>query len=207
MIAPYLHPDSRVETQVIGDGTRVWAFTHVMAGASIGSNCNIGGHCFIESAAIVGNNVTVKNGTMLWEGVTLEDGVFVGPQVVFTNDLRPRSPRMTRARQRYCDRQWLRKTVVEEGASLGAGSVVLAGVRIGRFAMVAAGAIVTRDVPPHALVMGSPARPAGWVCECGARLHFDGATAMCRDCDLPFLKEGDLVRVATQEPSSCVSQP
>jgi acetyltransferase-like isoleucine patch superfamily enzyme len=173
MTAAYIDPDSKVEAPNIGEGTRIWAFTHVMKGASIGRSCNIGEHCFLESGVVVGDNVTVKNGNMLWDGVTLKDGVFVGPQVLFTNDLRPRSPRLAQAKRRYSDRQWLKTTLVEEGASLGAGAILLAGVRIGRFAMVAAGAIVTRDVPAYTLVIGSPARHARWVCECGAPIHFE----------------------------------
>ena len=170
-----------------------------MAGASVGRNCNIGEHCFLESGAVVEDNVTLKNGNMLWDGVLLKDGVFVGPQVLFTNDLRPRSPRLPQARKRYSDRHWLKTILVEEGASLGAGAILLAGVKIGRFAMVAAGAIVTRDVPAHTLVIGSPARRAGWVCECGACLHFVSKTAMCKECDLQFHKDGNLVRLVEAE--------
>src|SRR5579862_6647573 len=96
----FIHPKALVETKNLGSGTRVWAFAHVMAGVRVGKNCNIGDHCFVESGAVIGDNCTVKNGNMLWEGVTLEDGVFVGPNVLFTNDLHPRSPRLPQARER-----------------------------------------------------------------------------------------------------------
>ena len=121
-----VHPAALVETDDIGVGTRIWAFAHILAGASIGRDCNIGDHCFIEGGARVGHGVTVKNGAMIWEGVTLEDGVFVGPGVVFTNDLRPRSPRGVETATRYEDTGWLATTVVRRGASIGARAVILA---------------------------------------------------------------------------------
>jgi UDP-2-acetamido-3-amino-2,3-dideoxy-glucuronate N-acetyltransferase len=179
---PHVHPAALVETDQIGDGTRIWAFTHILPGASIGANCNIGDHCFVESGVLIGDDVTIKNGNAIWDGVTLEDGVFVGPNVVFTNDLRPRSPRLAEARDRYADRGWLAATVVRHGATLGAGSVIVAGVTIGEFAFVAAGALVTRDVDPHALVVGSPARPRGWVCRCGSALELAADSGECPTC-------------------------
>jgi UDP-2-acetamido-3-amino-2,3-dideoxy-glucuronate N-acetyltransferase len=181
-VTPYVHPTALVETDALGSGTRVWAFTHILAGATVGANCNIGDHCFIESNAFVGDDVTIKNGNAIWEGVTLESGVFVGPSVVFTNDVRPRSPRLADAAERYSGKEWLVPTLVRRGATLGAGSVILAGVTIGEFAFVGAGAVVTRDVDPYALVVGSPAQRRGWVCRCGASLEVDGDRASCRDC-------------------------
>ena len=127
----FLHSLALVETEQIGPGTRIWAFTHVMQGVSIGADCNIGENSFIESGVVIGDNVTIKNGNMLWEGVTLENGVFVGPQVTFTNDLYPRSPRLRQAKARYADRNWLAATLVKQGATLGAGAIILAGVTIG----------------------------------------------------------------------------
>lgn len=189
----FVHPASIVETQQIGKGTRIWAFTHVMRNVSIGVNCNIGEHCFIESGVTIGSNVTIKNGNMIWEGVTLEDGVFVGPHVFFTNDLYPRSPRLPQARKRYSDRGWLLPTLVRIGASLGAGTVILAGITIGEFSMVGAGALVTRDVPPYALVIGNPAHVRRWVCQCGRPLGFHKGITTCRHCGLSFLKNGDSV--------------
>lgn len=184
-----VHPAALVDTTEIGEGTRVWAFTHVMNGARVGRNANIGDHCFIESGATIGHYVTIKNGNMIWDGVVLKDGVFVGPRVCFTNDLYPRSPRLPEAALRYHEkRQWLVPTVVEEGASLGAGSVVIAGVTIGQYALVAAGAVVTQDVPPYGLVRGNPARLKGWVCRCGHPLAFAGPVTRCKVCGQEFVE-------------------
>jgi acetyltransferase-like isoleucine patch superfamily enzyme len=189
----FIHPTSIVETSQIGDGTRIWAFTHVMKDVCIGANCNIGEHCYIESRVTIGSNVTIKNGNMVWEGVRLEDGVFVGPQVVFTNDLYPRSPRLSQARERYSDQRWLRPTCIKRGASLGAGAVILAGVTIGEFCTVGAGSTVTKSLPPSALVIGSPARLRGWVCQCGQPLTFSNDSATCAECGLDFTKTGNFV--------------
>ncbi|MCG6872008.1 MAG: N-acetyltransferase [Gammaproteobacteria bacterium] len=189
--SPRVHPQALCESSEVGSGTRIWAFAHVMPGARIGRDCNIGGHVFVESGAVLGDRVTVKNGALIWEGVTLADDVFVGPGVAFTNDRLPRSPRaeddaITRRYARPED--WLVATRVEQGASLGAGAVILCGLRIGAWAMVAAGAVVTRDVPPHACVMGSPARVRGRVCRCGAPLD----TALeCAGCGRSWTIHGD----------------
>jgi acetyltransferase-like isoleucine patch superfamily enzyme len=180
---PYIHPTALAESRDIGAGTRVWAFSHILEGARVGKNCNIGDHCFIESGAVVGDNVTLKNGNMVWEGVHLADGVFVGPNVLFTNDLHPRSPRLPQARARYTEKKkWLVPTHVERGAALGAGAVILAGVIIGEYATVGAGSVVTKSVAPHALVVGTPARQVGWVCRCGETLKFQRRKAKCRHC-------------------------
>ncbi len=159
----FVHPTALVESERIGDGTRVWAFAHVMKDAAIGRDCNIGDHAFVESGAVVGDRVTIKNGVSVWQHVSIGDDVFVGPNVAFTNDRRPRSRR-----------PWTPEpTTVECGATIGANATLLCGLRVGRHAMVGAGAVVTRDVEPHALVVGSPARRTGWVCACGRRLAFD----------------------------------
>ena len=192
----FVHRTALVESEAIGRGTRIWAFVHVLPGAVIGANCNIGDHSFVESGARIGDDVTVKNGNAIWEGLTLEDGVFVGPGVVFTNDLRPRSPRLAEAADRYADTGWLTPTTVCRGATLGAGSVILAGTTIGEYAFVAAGAVVTRDVEPHALVLGSPARPRGWVCRCGASLEIESGKAECTECARRYQVQGGLVRLA-----------
>jgi UDP-2-acetamido-3-amino-2,3-dideoxy-glucuronate N-acetyltransferase len=190
----FIHPSAIVETDLIGRGTRIWAFSHVMKNASIGVECNIGDHSFIESGAIIGNYVTIKNGNMIWEGVTLEDGVFVGPHVFFTNDLYPRSQRLPEAKRQYQGRAWLLPTIVRRGASLGAGAILLAGLTVGEFAMVGAGSVVTADVPSYAMIIGNPARKAGWACQCGQPLRFDERTASCAECRLGFVKDGDAVR-------------
>ena len=193
----FTHPSAIVETDRIGAGTRIWAFTHIMSNVSIGANCNIGEHCFVESGCVIGDNVTIKNGNMLWEGITLSDGVFVGPNVVFTNDLYPRSPRLPQARSRYVDHGWLVPTRVNEGASLGAGAVILAGAALGEYSMVGAGAVVTKSVPPYALVLGNPARVRGWVCQCGSPLKFHDGGSVCRECGRAYAQDGNCVRLVS----------
>jgi UDP-2-acetamido-3-amino-2,3-dideoxy-glucuronate N-acetyltransferase len=150
----FSHERAVVESSAIGDNTRIWAFAHVLPGATIGSDCNICDHVFIENDVIVGNRVTVKSGVQLWDGVRLEDDVFVGPNATFTNDNFPRS-------KQYPEE--FRKTVVQAGASIGANATILSGVVIGRHAMVGAGAVVTKRVPPNAIVVGNPARITGYV--------------------------------------------
>lgn len=150
----FVHPNGLCESPNIGEGTRIWAFAHVLPHARIGSGCNICDGVFVENDVTVGNNVTVKCGVQLWDGVTLEDDVFVGPNATFTNDLRPRSKIYPEA---------FLRTVVEKGASIGANATILPGIRIGRNAMVGAGAVVTRTVPPNAVVVGNPAKIVGYV--------------------------------------------
>lgn len=168
----FVHPTALVESATIGDGTRVWAFAHVLEGAVIGSDCKIGDHAFIEGGATLGDRVTVKNQSLIWHGVSLGDDVFVGPNTVFTNDLGPR------VRYQTGPEDW-EKTIVESRASIGANSTIVAGIRIGFNAMIGAGSVVTRDVPDHALVYGNPARKAGWVCDCGTKLDDD---LTCHGC-------------------------
>lgn len=150
----FKHAAALVESEHIGEGTRIWAFSHVLPGATIGSNCNICDHVFIENDVIIGDNVTVKCGVQVWDGVRLEDNVFVGPNATFTNDNFPRS-------KQYPER-FLNITVCQ-GASIGANATILPGLVIGRNAMVGAGAVVTRDVPPNAIVVGNPATIKGYV--------------------------------------------
>ena len=149
----FQHPQALVETDNVGAGTRIWAFAHVLPGATLGTDCNICDHVFIEGKAVVGDRVTVKCGVQLWDGVVLEDDVFVGPNATFTNDRFPRS------------RQYLSHyptTRVRVGASIGANATILPGITVGSHAMVGAGAVVTRSVPAHAVVVGNPARIVGY---------------------------------------------
>ena len=192
-----IHPSALVECDDIGAGTRIWAFAHILEGAHIGERCNIGDHCFIESGVKIGDNVTIKNGNKIWEGVTLDNGVFVGPSVSFTNDLYPRSPRLPQVQARYNTKQWLVTTHIKEGASLGAGAVIIAGTMIGEFSMVGAGAVVTKNVLPYALVFGNPARIRGWMCQCGQPLKFDNQCARCGTCDLAYVKHDNGIKLAT----------
>ena len=178
-----IHPTALVETEQIGDSTHVWAYAHVMQGAQVGNHVNIGDHAFVEGGAIIGDRVTLKNRVCVWEGVTIEDDVFVGPCVTFTNDKNPRSPRMEKARARYATREaWLVTTLVRRGCSIGAAATLVPGIELGAFSMIGAGSVVTKDVPPYALVCGSPARRVADVCSCGQKLSgpFDQTT--CPHC-------------------------
>lgn len=150
----YIHPKAVVDTKNIGVETRIWAFVHILKGARIGKNCNICDHCFIENDVVIGDNVTVKSGVYIWDGVVLEDNVFIGPNATFTNDKYPRSKVHP---EKYMP------TVVKKGATIGAGSVLLPGITIGRKAMVGAGSVVTRDVLDNELVYGNPAKSHGQV--------------------------------------------
>jgi UDP-2-acetamido-3-amino-2,3-dideoxy-glucuronate N-acetyltransferase len=178
----FAHPKAIVESSHIGEGTRIWAHAHIMPGAVIGRNCNIGDGCFIENEVVLGDYVTVKNGVSIYDLVTCEDYVFVGPDVCFTNDRLPRS----HLDYRTPPEEWL-PTRICLGASLGAGSVIICGNTVGRWAMVGAGTVVNKDVPPHALMVGNPARRAGWVCYCGHRLDDE---LFCAACNISFEKTG-----------------
>jgi UDP-2-acetamido-3-amino-2,3-dideoxy-glucuronate N-acetyltransferase len=149
----FQHPQALVESTQIGEGTRVWAFAHILPGAVVGQDCNICDHVFLENDVRLGDRVTVKCGVQLWDGVTVEDDVFIGPNATFTNDPFPRSKRPPQAFSR---------TLVRRGASIGANATILPGVTIGMQAMVGAGAVVTKDVPPYAIVVGNPARIKGY---------------------------------------------
>lgn len=145
----YVHPLSDVQANQIGDGTRIWQFCVVFAGAKIGANCNICAQVLIENDVVIGDNVTIKSGVQLWDGVRIEDNVFIGPNATFTNDLFPRS--------KVYPKEFL-QTVVKAGASIGANATILPGVTIGENAMVGAGAVVIKDVPAGAIVIGNPAK-------------------------------------------------
>jgi len=187
----YAHPTALCESHDIGRGTRIWAYAHVMQDVHVGVECNLSDHVFVESGAYIGDRVTVKNHVLIWRGIHIEDDVFVGPGAIFTNDRYPRSPRMAgvpAVTRRYSHTDhWLVPTRVCRGASLGGGAIILPGITIGTYAMIAAGAIVTHDVIPHQLIVGNPGRHQGWVCFCGRRLSRSEAGAwMCSTCKHRF---------------------
>jgi UDP-2-acetamido-3-amino-2,3-dideoxy-glucuronate N-acetyltransferase len=150
----FSHPQALVESTHIGEGTRVWAFVHILPKARIGKDCNICDHVFIENDVIIGDRVTIKCGVQIWDGLRVEDDVFIGPNATFTNDLFPRSK--VHSYKRY-------ETCIQRGASIGANATILAGITIGEESMVGAGAVVTKDVPPRGIVIGNPARLKGYV--------------------------------------------
>ena len=162
----FVHESSYVDADVkIGEGTKIWHFCHIQKGARIGKNCSFGQNVNISNNVIVGNDCKVQNNVSIYEGVVLEDGVFCGPSCVFTNDLTPRA-RYPKGRDEY------KKTLIREGASIGANATIVCGHIIGKYAMVAAGAVVTKDVPDYALVAGVPAKVVGRVDERGDRKNF-----------------------------------
>ncbi|NJD23234.1 MAG: N-acetyltransferase, partial [Melioribacter sp.] len=164
----FKHESAYIDDNVeIGDGTKIWHFSHVQSGAKIGKNCILGQNVNVGSNAVIGNFVKIQNNVSVYEGVTLEDYVFCGPSMVFTNIIDPRSKYPQAGSKYYI------KTLVKEGASLGANSTIICGHTIGRFAFIGAGAVVTKDVPDYALVVGSPAKQVGWLSEAGQKLIFD----------------------------------
>lgn len=156
-----IHSTADCQSSSIGEGTVIWQFAVILKGAVIGSNCNINCHTFIENDVVLGNNVTVKSGVYLWNGITAGDNVFIGPNATFTNDQYPRSKSYPDAFQ---------KTVIGKGASIGANATIIGGIHIGEYALIGAGAVVTKSVPAHAVVYGNPAKITGWVDEKGEKL-------------------------------------
>ncbi len=178
----FIHPTAVVDDPMeIGEGTKIWHFSHIMAGARIGENCIIGQNVFIGSGAILGNNIKVQNNVSIFDGVILEDDVFCGPSMVFTNVFNPRSF-ISRKKE-------FRKTVVRKGATIGANVTVVCGNTIGRYAFIGAGSVVTRDVPDYALVYGNPGKPKGWVCQCAEEMTFQSGEAMCKACGKKYKKD------------------
>jgi len=170
----FAHETSVVDAgAIIGDGTKIWHFSHVLAGARIGRNCVLGQNVCVSRATIIGDRCKIQNNVSLYDAVTLEDEVFCGPSMVFTNVINPRA--FIERKDQY------RPTLLRRGCTIGANATIVCGVTIGEYAMVGAGAVVTRDIPAYALVYGSPARPHGWVCRCGCKLP-EGTTVACPEC-------------------------
>lgn len=177
----FVHPTSIIDEDVeIGEGTKIWHFSHIQSGARIGKNCSFGQNVNVSNNVHIGDGCRVQNNVSLYEGVELQDYVFCGPSCVFTNDLTPRA-KYPKGHAGY------KKTIVEEGASIGANATIICGHRIGRWALIGAGAVVTSNVPAHALMIGVPARRVGWVCECGAVLT---DSLLCSRCGRKY-KETD----------------
>lgn len=183
----FVHESSYIDEGVtIGEGTKIWHFSHIQPNASIGSKCSIGQNVNVANNVRIGNGVKIQNNVSVYEGVELEDYVFCGPSVVFTNDLTPRS-KYPKGASNYV------KTLVEEGATLGANSTIVCGIIIGKHAMIAAGAVVTKDVPDYALMVGLPAVQKGWVCECGVQLD---SSKTCTSCQKKYtIIDGNLREV------------
>ncbi|MDR8393033.1 N-acetyltransferase [Aliifodinibius sp. S!AR15-10] len=181
-----IHPQSDVQAEDIGQNTKVWQFTVILEGARIGKDCNINCHVFIENDVRLGNRVTVKSGVQLWDGLRIADDVFIGPNVTFTNDKHPRS-------RQYPDR--FQETRIQQNASIGAGAVVLGGVKVGAYALVGAGALVTKDVPDRALVTGHPAEVKGWVNEDGSPMQQSDGTWIDNKNRKWIVKENELVQL------------
>ena len=170
----------------IGTGTRVWHWVHVCAGARIGENCVLGQNVFVGNKVVIGNNVRIQNNVSVYDDVTLEDDVFCGPSMVFTNVINPRSH--VSRKDEYLS------TLVRRGASIGANATVVCGHEIGEYAFVGAGAVVTRDVPGYALVVGSPAKRIGWMCQCGERLPGKAGAVACAACGARYTVQNDACR-------------
>ena len=186
----YVHPSSYIDNGAeIGSGTKIWHFCHVMPGAVIGEGCNLGQNVFVAGDVRIGNNVKIQNNVSVYAGVIIEDDVFLGPSMVFTNVINPRS--QVNRRGEY------QTTLVKRGATIGANATIVCGVTLGEYAFIGAGAVVTKDVPAYALIYGTPGKIQGWMCQCGIRLHCadekEGEYAICESCRARYNKTGETV--------------
>jgi UDP-2-acetamido-3-amino-2,3-dideoxy-glucuronate N-acetyltransferase len=183
----FAHPSAFIDAgSVIGAGTKIWHFSHIMPGCTIGENCNIGQNVVISPGVVLGKNVKVQNNVSIYTGVQCEDDVFLGPSMVFTNVTNPRSA--VNRKDQYA------KTIVKKGATIGANATIVCGHEIGRFAFIGAGAVVTKDVPDYALVIGNPARQTGWMSEYGHKLVFNNdLVAICEESNEKYKLENGIV--------------
>jgi UDP-2-acetamido-3-amino-2,3-dideoxy-glucuronate N-acetyltransferase len=179
----FIHESSYVDDgAVIGKGTKIWHFSHVMAGAVIGERCNLGQNVVVMPGTRIGNNVKIQNNVSIYEGVTLEDDVFCGPSCVFTNVMNPRS-HVSRKHE-------YRPTLVRRGTTVGANATIVCGTTLGEYSFIGAGAVVTSDVAPFAIMVGVPARRVGWMCQCGVRLQVRDGKAVCGTCRVGYREAG-----------------
>lgn len=186
----YAHPTAVIdEGCVIGDGTKIWHFCHLMPGAVVGKNCVLGQNVFVADRVVLGNGVKVQNNVSLYEGVICEDDVFIGPSAVFTNVVNPRGAVSRKAKYK--------KTVIQKGATVGANATILCGIVVGAYAFIGAGTVVTKDIPDYALIVGNPGKQTGWMSEYGCRLLFDdNEEAICVETGERYLlKEGKVTKV------------
>ena len=179
----FVHDTALCDSNTVGPGTTIWAFSHIMKDAVIGANCNVGDHCFIENDVVIGDDCVIKNNISIWDGIKLGNRVFLGPNVVLTNDLRPRAK---------VRRESFSKTIIEDGASIGANATIVCGITIGKYAMIGAGSVVTRDVPAYKLVYGNPASLHGTICKCGESINFKQMSVTCI-CGLRYAEKDGLV--------------
>jgi UDP-2-acetamido-3-amino-2,3-dideoxy-glucuronate N-acetyltransferase len=172
----YAHPTAVIESEAIGEGSKIWHFAHVRKGSKIGKNCNIGKSVYIDIDAKIGDNVKIQNFVSVYKGVIIDDDVYVGPSATFTNDLYPRAF--------IWEEERVSATRICRGASIGANATLVCGITVGEYAMIGAGSVVAEDVPPFALVLGNPAHQTGYVCYCGHRLTGDATQSVykCSDC-------------------------
>jgi len=178
----FVHSTVVVDEPVeIGEGTQIWHFSHIMSGAKLGKNCIIGQNVFIGSGAILGNYIKIQNNVSIYDRVVLEDDVFCGPSMVFTNVFNPRSF-ISRKKE-------FRETLVRKGATIGANATIVCGNRIGQYAFIGAGSVVTKDVPDYALLYGNPGRVKGWVCQCAEEIIFRSGKAVCKACGKRYKKD------------------
>ncbi len=190
----FVHETSFVDDHVkIGANTKIWHYSHVQSGSEIGENCSLGQNVNIGNNVKIGNHCKIQNNVSVYEGVELEDYVFCGPSMVFTNIMNPRCKYPQRGSEFY------KTTLVKEGASIGANATIVCGHTIGRHAFIAAGAVVTKDVPDYAMMKGVPAEVGGWMCECGALLHFDESLSTCVNCGLEYYQNGKVIELKTME--------